>query len=162
MAKIKNKKEAPTLPPTFAEKDLNYYLKMVRGSFSELAETQALKYGGEISRKNIVIIFLSEEIGRGETCELGKNLTIEFLNSIIRYKTKPKAIILLNNAINLVCEESLALNKLTMLNEQGINILICEQSAKEMNKTKKIKTGRLADMDEICENILTAWKVITL
>lgn len=163
MGKIKNKKEATTLPPTFAEKDLDYYLRMVRGSFSELAETQALKHAGEFSRKNIVLFLTSEEIGKGHNPKLGKLLILELFNSLIRYNIKPKSIILSNSAVNLACdEEREILNKLTLLNEQGINILICNLSACENGKSEKIRIGKLASMDEICENLLTAWKVITL
>jgi hypothetical protein len=150
-----------SLPPTFAEKDLNYYLRMIRGDFSELEETQTVKVGGPSSQKNVVILLTSCTVGTGNE-ELGKRLLRHFLQSLINQKIKPKALILMNSAVNLACEGSEVLAKLTVLEEQGIRIMVCAVSADELVPGDDLRVGFLADMDAICDNLLSAWKVITL
>ncbi len=43
-------------PPTFAEKDLSYYLRMMKGDFGEMEEVQASRLRGPTSVKNIVVL----------------------------------------------------------------------------------------------------------
>jgi hypothetical protein len=153
--------ERTVLPPTFQEKDLNYYLRMVRGDFSELEELQASKLRGPISLKNIVILFNSRSIGADKK-ELGKKLLILFLQSLINSTTKPRAIILMNQAVHLSVEPEPSVGKFIVLEEQGCKIMVCLTSADDCGVTDKIKVGFVASMDEICEQLLTAWKVISL
>lgn len=153
--------EKTTVPPTFAEKDLNYYLRMIRGDFAELEEMQTLKMGRPSSQRNIVILMTSDALGTGNA-ELGKRLARFFLQSLINNRIKPKAIILMNSAVNLAVTGSDVIGKLAVLQEQGIKILICAISADEFKVEYKIEAGSLADMDAIAEQLLTAWKVISL
>lgn len=149
------------LPPTFAEKDLNYYLRMVRGDFSELEETHTAKIRGPVSLKNIVILFQSETIGSAEG-DLGKDLMFAFLQSLVNNQVKPKAIILMNRAVNLAVEPNVAVGKFIVLEEQGCKVMVCVTSADKLGVSDNIKVGFIASMDEICEQLLTAWKVISL
>jgi len=150
-----------SLPPTFAEKDLNYYLRMIRGDFSELEETQTVKIGGPSSQKNIVIVLTGDTIGTSSG-ELGKRLLKHFLQSLINHKTKPKALILLNSAVKIACEGSELVGKLTVLEEQGIRTLVCALSIDEYAPGDSLHIGYLSDMDTICDSLLSAWKVISL
>ncbi len=159
--KEKEKMERYELSSTFVEKDLNYYLRMLRGDFAELEESHPMKAMGPISQKNIVILLHSHTLGQGKE-ELGKRLLKFFFQSLINSRTKPKAIILINTAVHLAAENSELLGKLTILEEQGIKILVCVISADEYGVENRIKVGSVADMDAICEQILSAWKVITL
>lgn len=153
--------EKTTVPPTFAEKDLNYYLRMVRGDFAELEEMQTLKVGGPSSQRNIVILMTSDALGTGNA-ELGRRLARFFLQSLINNRIKPKSIILMNSAVNLAAAGSDIIGKFAVLQEQGIKILVCAISADEYKVEDKIEAGSLADMDAIAEQLLTAWKVISL
>jgi intracellular sulfur oxidation DsrE/DsrF family protein len=148
-------------PTTFAEKDLSYYLRMIRGDFSELEEVQTAKVSGPIAPKNIVLLLTSDSIGRDGT-DLGRRLMRFFLNSLANNRIKPKAVILTNSAVTLACENSEVLGKLAILEEQGVKILICALSCDELKCEERVKIGSLADMDAICDNLMNAWKVITL
>src|SRR5690348_14762584 len=97
-----------SVPPTFAEKDLNYYLRMIRGDFAELEETQTVKVQGPSAQKNIIILLSSDSIGQGPE-ELGKQLLVRFLGAITSNRIKPRAIILTNTAARLATEGSEAL-----------------------------------------------------
>ncbi|MDQ7822743.1 MAG: DsrE family protein [Candidatus Eremiobacteraeota bacterium] len=153
--------ERTVLPPTFAEKDLNYYLRMVRGDFSELEELQTAKIRGPISVKNIVIVFHSTEVGIGKK-KLGEKLLQEFLQALVNSQIKPKAVILFNSAVNLAAENEQAIGRLIVLEEQGCKVMVCVSSADEYGVSDRLKVGFVAHMDDICEQMLEAWKVISL
>jgi hypothetical protein len=149
------------MPTTFAEKDLNYYLRMIRGDFAELEEEQVLKKAGGPSPKNIVILIGSKTLGSGDE-KVGARLLRHFLQALVHNRVKPRSLILLNEAVMLATAESGVLNDLTILEEQGIRILICVVSADEYGIEDEIKVGSIADMDAICDHLLNAWKVIRL
>jgi len=152
-----------TMPPTFAEKDLNYYLRMIRGDFAELEEQepQPVRVSSAPSQKNIVILIGSHMMGTGNE-ELGKRLLRHFLGAIIHNRVKPRAIILTNSAVQLAADEGDVLHKLIILEEQGIKIMVCVVSADEYKLDEQLKVGSIADMDAIADTMLSAWKVITL
>lgn len=150
-----------TLPPTFQEKDLNYYLRMIRGDYSTMEEGQPLPLPGSSQVKNIVIVFTADSLGRGNDM-LGKKILLHFLQSLINGTTKPKAIILLNSAVNLACTSNEFIGKLTVLEEQGAKIMVCVSSLDEYKLSENLFVGFEASMDEICEVMMSALKVITL
>lgn len=153
-----------TMPPTFAEKDLNYYLRMIRGDFAELEEQepQPVRVSNAPSQKNIVILIGSHGMGVGTNEELSKRLLRHFLGAIIHNRVKPRAIILTNSAVSLASEEGDVLNKLIILEEQGIRIMVCVLSVDELGIESQLRVGAIADMDAIADLLLSAWKVITL
>lgn len=158
MDEIKN-----TMPPTFAEKDLNYYLRMIRGDFAEIEEQepQPVRVSNAPSQKNIVILLGSDTMGAGNE-ELGRRLLRHFLGAIIHNRVKPRAIILTNSAARLAAEEGDVLHKLMILEEQGIRIMVCVLSADEYKIDEQLRVGAIADMDAMADVLLSAWKVITL
>ena len=151
------------LPPTFAEKDLDYYLRMIRGDFAELEELQPQRQrvGGAPSQKNIVILLGSAGLGVGSE-ELGRRLLKHFLQAVISQRIKPRSIILIHSAVRLAAEESDIAQRLIVLEEQGIKVLTCVLSVDELGIEEQLKVGSVADMDVICEHLLSAWKVISL
>lgn len=149
------------LPPTFQETDLNYYLRMIRGDYAEFEEMRPQKLGGPTQVKNIVIVFGSDSIGSGKDV-LGKKLMYLFLQALINGQTKPRAIILLNSAVRMAHGRTEVIDKLAVLEEMGTKIMVCISSADEYGITDDIAIGYVASMDEICETIMTAWKVIAL
>lgn len=151
------------VPPTFAEKDLNYYLRMIRGDFAELEEhePQMARVGGAPSQKNIVILLGSKALGTGND-ELGRRLLKHFMQAVVNNHVKPRSVILINSAVSLACEEGDVLHKLIVLEEQGIKIMICALSVDEYGIEENLKVGSVADWDAICEHLLSAWKVIAL
>lgn len=152
-----------TMPPTFAEKDLNYYLRMIRGDFEQLEEQepQPVRTSTAPSHKNIVLLITSPTMGTGNE-ELGKRLLRHFLGAVIHNRVKPRAIILTNSAVTLAAEDGDVLHKLIVLEEQGIRIMLCVLSVDEYDIEEKLKVGAIADMDAIADMLLSALKVITL
>ena len=151
----------PTVPPSFAEKDLSHYLRMIRGDFAELEEGLPEKLPTSSKQKNIVILLGSKSLGRGNQ-ELGLKLSKLFLASLANGPTKPRAIVLLNDAVELSIEGSPLISELTVLSEQGVQVFSCRSSLDEIEAEEKIAVGAQADMAKIFEVLLTALKVVSL
>ncbi len=152
--------EKTVLPQTFAEIDLNYYLNLVR---DDSAVKECLNYAPSKSfspDKNALLLITSDSIGQGLE-GLGAVLFAEFFQSLIRSKTKPGVIILVNSGVTLANKEPFA-GRLLLLEEQGVKIMVCISSADKYGMMDSIKAGFLASMDEICTEILSAAKVVTL
>ena len=149
------------IAPNIIEKDINYYLRIIRGDFSEFEETRPVKAESAVYQKNIVLLINGESWGKGNE-ELGKRLIAFFLQTLINQRIKPKSVILINSGVLLASKTSEVLNKLIMLEEQAIKIMVCVISADDYKVSDTLKVGMLTDMDTICENLLSAWKVITL
>ena len=151
----------PTMPPVFAEKDLNYYLRMIRGDFAELEETQMAKSVSSSKQKNIVLVLSSTGLGHGKP-ELAQRLMKFFIQALVHNRVKTRAVILVNEAVHLAVEGSPVVNDLDILVQQGVRVLVDVISADEYAVEEKLKVGCIADMDNICDYLLTAWKVISL
>ncbi len=151
----------PTVPPSFAEKDLNYYLRMIRGDFAELEEGLPERIPTSSKQKNIVIFLGSKALGRG-CLQLGQKLMKMFLRALAHGPTKPKAVVLINDAVELSIEGSPVLGELAVLSEQGVQVFSCLSSLDQFQAEEKIAVGSQADMEKICELLLDAWKVVSL
>lgn len=149
------------VPPTFQEQDLNYYLRMIRGDYSAMEELQPLAVSGPSQVKNLVLVFTADSIGRGNEL-LGKKLMLHLLQAVINGTSKPKAIILLNSAVRMASGKNDTIGKLTVLEEQGSKIMVCISSAETYEIADNINVGFVASMEEICESMMGALKVITL
>ena len=114
----------PTVPPVFAEKDLNYYLRMIRGDFGETEEEgQMAKSVSAAKQKNIVLVLNSQGLGQGKP-ELSQRLMKFFIQALVHNRVKPRALILLNEAVHLAAEGSPLINDLDVLVQQGVRVMV--------------------------------------
>jgi selenium metabolism protein YedF len=70
------------------------------------------------------VLILTDSIGR-EGSELGRVLMKNFLYSLARTETRPKAVMLMNDGVRLACEGSESLDDLALLSESGVAITAC-------------------------------------
>ena len=147
------------LPQIFAEIDLNYYMDLVRDDSSVMEELRYAPSKVKNPDKRLLLILTSASLGEGKKC--GTLLIMELLQSIIRNSTKPGTIILLNDAVKLA-EQKSSSERLTVLEEFGIKIMVCISSADKYGIMDSIKVGFLASMDEIYNAMVAASKIITL
>ncbi|MBI2264834.1 MAG: hypothetical protein HYU64_06625 [Armatimonadetes bacterium] len=143
----------------FAEKDVAYYLRMIQDEFEELAQVKK-KGGAEHSGKPVVLV-TGDTLGRGPE-PLGKRLLTLFIKSLLTSPVKPKVLILMNGAVPLAQEGSELIESLTLLEEQGVRILVSAETADHYGTEEKIRVGQVAHMSAITELLLTAEKVISL
>lgn len=150
-----------TLPPTFEEKDLNYYLRMIRSDFSDSPEEKMAPTVSSSRQKNIVIMLSDDRLGVDEK-NFGQKLLLSFLKALQHNRSKPRAIVLFNRAVLLCRQDSACCETLSLLQEQGVRVMACVESTDDYGISDDLGVGYIADMDNIVDLILTAWKVISL
>lgn len=153
--------EKTVCSPVFAERDLNYYLSLVRGDLAELEQVQILSVQASFSIKNVTVLVRAATMDR-QYAELGEKLLAEFFQSLIRSLVKPQAVVLMGDAVKLACEQESFVRRLVVLEEQGVRIMVCMTSAEEFGVLDSLKVGFPVSMDEICNQLFNSVKVITL
>jgi selenium metabolism protein YedF len=109
------------------------------------------------------VLFLgSDIIGRGENLALGSLLMQSFLHTIGGLEDRPDTILLMNNGVKLVTQESPVLGELKQLESQGTEILACGTCLARFELTDKIAVGKVSNMYEITGKMLKADRVISL
>jgi selenium metabolism protein YedF len=109
------------------------------------------------------VLFLgSDIIGRGESLALGNLLMQSFLHTMGGLEGGPEIILLMNNGVKLVTQESPVLGELKQLESQGTEILACGTCLARFELTDKIAVGKVSNMYEITGKMLKADRVISL
>ncbi len=153
--------EKTSLPPTFAEVDLNYYLTYVRDDSAAVLENVGYSTSKSSSpQKKTAMLFKSDVFG-SDCEETGKLLMHELLNAIFLGKYKPGIIILTNSAVRLL-NNARSAYLLAGLEKQGIKIIVCLTSAERYGIAGSVNVGTLSVMEEILKELMHANKVISI
>lgn len=150
-----------TLPPTFAEVDLNYYLTYVREESASVMEN--VKFSSKDNsapQRKTVLVITSDSIGNDEG-GVGRELMGEFLNVMRLSRKKPGVVILMNRGVKLA-EGSTASFLLSELEKQGVKIMVCMTSAERHGVAHDLSAGFLVLMEDVLKEIMNAGKIITL
>ncbi len=111
--------------------------------------------------RGCVIYLNSDAIGSGGR-DHGRSLMRAFLYTLTEIAPQPEAIILAGEAVRLAQPGSDTFECLSLMQEQGVQILLAEQSVREMPDGENTAVGRMATMHIILDRLLRAEKVITL
>ncbi len=114
------------------------------------------------SATKIVLFIGSDVIGRGDDHQLGSLLMEKFLHTVGALPQKPETILMINNGVKLVAEDSPALGELKQLESQGIEIMACGTCLQRFQLAEKVKVGKITDMYTIADLLLKAGKVVSL
>ncbi len=114
------------------------------------------------SAKGFVLFVSSDILGRGNNYQLGSLLIQKFLHTLGGHRLKPETIVLMNNGVKLVTEDSLALGELRQLENQGVDILVCGTCLSRLELTDEVAVGQVSNMNDITDTLLRAGKVISL
>lgn len=118
---------------------------------------------GEFATTSSLVLFIgSDVVGRGEDYQLGSLLMQKFLHTISGHRLKPMTIVLMNNGVKLVTQDSLVLGELKQLENQGVDILACGTCLSRFQLTEKIAVGQVSNMSDITDAMLKATKVISI
>ncbi|MEW6377363.1 MAG: sulfurtransferase-like selenium metabolism protein YedF [Thermodesulfobacteriota bacterium] len=134
------------------EKGKDFYLHIKR---SEEGKTEAKPM---LEKKTIVYIN-SQFLGIGED-ELGSILMRSFLKTVIDLDPKPSAIIFVNSGVRLTSEGSELLETLTRLSGKGVEILSCGTCLDFYGLKERLRVGRVSNMFEIAQSLLTTDRLI--
>jgi hypothetical protein len=109
---------------------------------------------------NYVVYITSNAIGKIEDTH-GKNLMGDFLFALTDVAPQPRAIILVHSAIRLALPGSAPLESLSLMHEQGVEIMIAQKSMKEIPGGENVAVGKASTMHAILRVLLHADKIIT-
>ena len=107
---------------------------------------------------NTVIVLNHDQMGHGDA-ELGQKILGTFLSKIPSLR-EVSAIALYNSGVKLLAESSPVLSELTMLEENGVDLLPCGTCVKHYGV--ELATGEISTMDQIIQELDRAEKVVTL
>ncbi|MCP4684396.1 MAG: sulfurtransferase-like selenium metabolism protein YedF [bacterium] len=107
------------------------------------------------------VIINSEFMGVGDE-ELGAKLMGPLLRKLWAAETKPEAILFYNSGVKLLAEGSPVLDALNGLFEAGVDLIACGTCCTYFGITERIVVGRINDMQEISEVMMTADSVVTI
>ncbi len=117
---------------------------------------------GPAVKHGLVVFIGSDIVGRGEDYQLGTLLMQKFLHTIGGHRTKPEAVLLMNNGVKLVIDDSPSFGELKQLESQGVEILACGTCLSRFQLTEKVAVGQVSNMADITDAMLRADKVISV
>jgi len=113
------------------------------------------------TKKNIVLVISSDTVGKGSD-ELGGILMRAFMHTFLEIKPLPNTIIFMNNGVKLAVFDSLVLDDLQELADNGIEILVCGTCLNYFGLTEKLAVGIISNAYNIAEALFQADKVVNL
>ena len=106
-----------------------------------------------------VVVLSTDKMGEGDE-SLGKTLMKGFIYALTQQETLPKTILLYNRGAFLSTEGSASLEDLTLLQEEGVEILTCGTCLNHYGLAEKLKVGEVTNMYDIVERMTGASKLI--
>lgn len=111
--------------------------------------------------RNTVVVITSNLLGTGDE-SLGKALMKGYLHNLRALKTPPKSVIFINKGVLLTASDSVVLDILKVLSEQGVEI-ISSSTCLDFYKIKNtLAIGQVAAMKDIVEKIHSGENTIVL
>lgn len=98
-------------------------------------------------------------MGRGDD-DLGALLMRSFLKTQTQLETRPDAILFYNDGVKLCCRDSLLLDDLRELENQGIEVIACGTCLNYFELADRLEVGRVTDMLEIATLLATAGRLV--
>ena len=108
-----------------------------------------------------VVLVTDRGLGRSDP-DLGGILMKAFMTTIADLPDPPAEIILLQSGVRLACEGSDCLGQLAELEQQGVAILACGTCLDYFGLMDKLEVGRISNMAEIVDSLMTAGRTIPL
>ena len=102
-----------------------------------------------------VFLIQSEGLGRGDE-QLGSMLMANFLRLLGESEDKPGSMIFWNTGVRLLCEGSPVLNRLKLLEEQGLELLACATCLEHFELTDKLAVGKPTNMMKSIQSMLSS------
>ncbi len=93
------------------------------------------------------VLIVSDTIGE-DTSGLGAILMKNFLYSVARDGSTPKAIMLMNGGVRLACEGSTSLDDLRILAENGVPVKVCGTCLDFLGLMDQLEVGEVGTMSD--------------
>ena len=102
-----------------------------------------------------IFLIQGEGLGRGDN-QLGSMLMNNFLRLLGENEDKPASMIFWNSGVRLLCEGSPVLNRLKLLEEQGVELLACTTCLEYFELTDKLAVGKPTNMMKSIQFMLSS------
>ena len=111
--------------------------------------------------QNTVILITNNGMGRGDQT-LQHKLIVKYLELLRLNESLPNAICFYTDGVNLVLDDSPALEQLRALESRGVRLIVCSTCLDFYGLTDRVRVGIVGGMADILEAQAKADKVITL
>ena len=112
-----------------------------------------------MSERKTVIYVSSETLGRADD-ELSVILMTSFLDTLSQFKDEISHAIFIYTGAKLTAEGSPVLEQLRLLDQVGVQILVCGTCANYFGIKDKLAVGRISNMYAIIETLSQAERII--
>jgi len=85
-----------------------------------------------------------------------------FLNTLWDYQPRPAKLLFINSGVMLTTEGSEVLEALKLLEKEGVKIFSCGTCLDYYGVKEKLRVGKVTNMYEIVDALLTAGKVVNI
>ena len=134
------------------KKENDFYLHIEKRSACDLA-------GSDHKAEKVIVYINSNLLGIGEEA-LGSILMRSFLKTMLDLETRPSRMIFINSGVRLTSEGSEVLETLKALLEKGVEVLSCGTCLDFYGLKEKVRVGKISNMFEIAQSLLTADRLI--
>jgi hypothetical protein len=110
---------------------------------------------------NTVILITREGMGSADKA-LQLKLLDTYLKLMLEHEQLPNAICFYTEAVKLVVEGSIVLERLSQIEQRGVRLIICSTCLNYFGLAEKVRVGIVGGMPDILEAQGRAGKVITL
>lgn len=108
-----------------------------------------------------VVCITTDRFGTGSK-ELGKVLMKAFLNTLWDYRPRPAKLLFINAGVMLTTGGSEVLETLELLEREGVEIFSCGTCLGYYGIKEKLKVGKVTNMYEIVDTLLSGGRVINI
>ena len=141
------------------EKEGDFYIQIQKVGVEFEEETVAAPV--PVLEGDLVVLITSNAVGRGSD-ELGEILMRAFMHTFTEVEPMPQTMILINSGVKLALLESLVLEDLQGLADEGIQIIVCGTCLDYFKLKDKVAVGEVSNAYTILEALLQAGKVVRL
>ncbi len=108
------------------------------------------------------VLFIStDQLGTGSS-ELGRLLQKNFIYTLTKRDEMPLALVFMNSGVKLSVEDSPVLEDLKILEEGGVEILVCGTCLDYYKLKEQHRVGQVSNMYDIADLLLSAARVVTI
>jgi len=127
----------------------------------QAAQTRTQSEATATAKEPLVLFLASDVIGQGDDT-LGQVLMRTLISTLQEVEPRPDVIVFMNNGVRLATEGSPVADDLRLLEEAGIELLVCGTCLDFFGLTDKLVVGTISNMYTIAETLLNASNVVRL
>lgn len=115
--------------------------------------------GTSVAGEDYLIVFSSQKMGDGPD-DLGLVLIRSFLVSILETGHLPRSVLFYNSGVKLATGDSFVIEQLRELEKRGVKLLLCSSCINFYNIGRKITIGRVSNMYDMTQEMISSSKII--